>query len=112
MTVHSIISILVVTAGVFFMLVGSIGIIRLPDFFSRVHATGKSDTLGVMLVLGGLTIYEGFTLNSAKLILAILFVALANPVGSHALIKAAIRNGLKPWFRDDQPEHDREIIRK
>jgi multicomponent Na+:H+ antiporter subunit G len=88
-------------AGAFFLLVGSIGIIRLPDFFTRTHATSKSDTLGIMLVLGGLAIYEGLTLNSAKLLLAIVFVALANPVGSHALARAALRFGLKPQLRDD-----------
>ncbi|MBM4160573.1 MAG: monovalent cation/H(+) antiporter subunit G [Ignavibacteria bacterium] len=92
------VSIAMVAAGTFFMLVGSIGIIRLPDFFSRTHAAGKSDTLGIMLVLGGLAMYEGFTVNSAKLLIAIVLVALANPVGMHALAKAALRYGLKPWM--------------
>lgn len=98
-------AILVVAAGAFFMLVGSIGIVRLPDFFSRIHATSKSDTLGIMLVLGGLALYEGLSLNSVKLIIAIAFVALANPVGSHALAKAALRYGLKPWFRTDHEKN-------
>ena len=99
--VREIVALLVLAAGAFFLLVGSIGIIRLPDFFSRTHAMGKSDTLGIMLVLGGLAIYEGLTLNSVKLLLAIVFVALANPVGSHALARAALRFGLKPQLRDD-----------
>lgn len=95
-------AIFVVIAGAFFMLVGSIGIVRLPDFFSRTHATSKSDTLGIMLVLGGLALYEGASLNSVKLVIAIVFVALAYPVGAHALAKAAFRHGLKPWFRTDR----------
>jgi multicomponent Na+:H+ antiporter subunit G len=99
--VREVLALLFVTAGAFFLLVGSVGIVRLPDFFTRTHATGKSDTLGIMLVLGGLAVYEGMTLNSLKLFLAILFVALANPIGSHALARAALRFGLKPQLRDD-----------
>ncbi len=91
-------ALLIVCIGGFFLLVGSLGVVRLPDFYSRTHAATKSDTLGIMLVLGGLVIYEGFTENSIKLIVAIIFVALANPVGSHALAKAAFRYGLEPWF--------------
>lgn len=101
MTLQDILSLLIISAGAFFLLVGSIGIVRLPDFFSRTHATGKSDTLGIMLVLGGLAVFEGLTLNAVKLLIAIVFVGLANPVGSHALAKAALRFGLKPWFRKD-----------
>ena len=61
---QQIISMLFVVAGAFFLFVGSIGIIRLPDFYSRSHATSKSDTLGLLLVLVGLAIFEGITLNS------------------------------------------------
>ena len=93
-----------VAAGAFFMLVGSIGIIRLPDFYARTHATTKSDTLGLMLVLGGLALHEGLTVNTAKLLLTILFVALTNPVGAHALARAAFQSGLVPWFLKDHPE--------
>jgi len=97
---QSVIAIGFVLAGAFFMFVGSIGLLRLPDFFSRTHATGKSDTLGIMLVIFGLAIYEGFNINSLKLMLAVVFVALANPVGTHALVRAAFKQGLKPWFKD------------
>lgn len=101
MEVKEIISLMIILAGAFFLLVGSIGVIRLPDFFTRIHASSKCDTLGIMLVLGGMAVYEGLTLNSVKLIIAIVFVGLANPVGIHALAKAAIRFGIKPWFRHD-----------
>lgn len=89
----------VVTAGAFFLLVGSVGLIRLPDFYSRSHAVGKSDTLGIMLVIFGMILIEGFTLNSAKLLFALVFVFLTNPTGTHALANAALRSGLKPWFK-------------
>jgi len=87
------------------MLIGSIGLLRLPDFYSRTHATSKSDTLGIILVLGGLAFYEGFNINSAKLLIAIIFVGLANPVGVHALARAAFKQGLKPWFKKDNSKN-------
>lgn len=85
-------------AGGAFMLVGSIGIVRLPDFYSRTHAAGKIDTMGIMLLLAGLAFHEGLTLATGKLLLLIMFVAVANPVGAHALARSALRFGLKPWF--------------
>ena len=91
----------IVSAGAFFLLVGSIGLIRLPDFYSRAHATGKSDTLGVILTILGLIVHEGLTLNSVKLALLVFFVALTNPTATHALSRAAHRAGLKPWLRKE-----------
>lgn len=97
-------AVLFISAGAFFMLVGSIGLIRLPDFYSRSHATGKSDTLGIMLVIFGLICYEGFTVNSAKLAMILAFVALTNPTATHALTRAAYLLGLKPRFKKDPPK--------
>jgi multicomponent Na+:H+ antiporter subunit G len=91
-----------VIAGAFFLLTGGIGLIRLPDFYCRNHATGKSDTLGIMLVIFGLMLIEGLTLNSAKLFFALVFVLLTNPTGTHALANAALHSGLMPWFRKDK----------
>jgi multicomponent Na+:H+ antiporter subunit G len=96
-----IITVILVIFGAFFMLVGSIGVVRLPDFFTRSHATSKSDTLGIMLVLGGLAFYEGMSITGVKLILIIFFVALANPVGAHALARSAFYFGIKPWFKGE-----------
>lgn len=98
MDTQQVVSMLVVAAGAFFLLVGSIGIIRLPDFYARTHATSKSDTLGLMLVLAGLAVYEGLTFNSFKLMLVLVFVVLTNPVGAHALARAALKFGLRPTF--------------
>jgi multicomponent Na+:H+ antiporter subunit G len=104
----SIIVIFFVSAGIFFMLIGSIGILRLPDFFSRTHSISKSDTLGIIFVVLGLIIYEGFTQSSMKLILVILFVALANPIGTHALARAALKKGLKPIITDSPKPKDKD----
>lgn len=94
---QQIVSILLMAGGVFFMLVGSIGLIRLPDFYTRVHAAGKVDTLGVLMFVAGMIVYTGFSLDSAKLLLIFIFVALTSPVASHALARRALLFGFKPW---------------
>lgn len=99
MSLLHVLALVVLTAGSFFLLVGSIGLVRFPDFYTRCHATGKSDTLGVMLVILGFILIEGLTLNSAKLLIILAFVGLTNPTATHALARAAFRFGLKPWFR-------------
>jgi multicomponent Na+:H+ antiporter subunit G len=89
-------SVILICMGIFFMLVGSIGILRLPDFYSRTHAVSMSDALGIFSVMLGLIVYEGFTQSSLKLLLIVLFVALSNPIGSHALSRSAFIKGVKP----------------
>jgi multicomponent Na+:H+ antiporter subunit G len=86
--------------GFFFVAAGAIGVLRLPDFYTRLHAVGKNDTLGVALMLLGFILIEGLTRNSAKMLLLVLFISLANPVATHALGRAAWRTGLKPWKRN------------
>ncbi len=97
-------AILLVLGGTFFMLVGSIGINRLPDFFTRAHASGKVDTLGILMFLSGLAVFEGFTLTSAKLLLIIVFVAFTSPVAAHALARRALLYGMKPWYGNRKNE--------
>lgn len=106
MNVFEVVSLVLLIVGAFFLLVGSIGIVRLPDFFTRTHAIGKSDTLGVILALTGLGLHDGITLNSAKLLVAAIFVSLTVPVGTHALARAAYRSGLQPWYRGGKPPED------
>lgn len=102
MEIRTIIASFIIILGAFFMLVGSLGLIRLPDFYSRAHAQGKVDTLAIMLVILGLIVYEGFTLNSVKLVFIIIFVGLTNPTATNALTRAAYRFGLRPWFKKDK----------
>lgn len=103
---QNILTIFFIVVGSFFMMIGSIGVIRLPDFFTRSHATSKSDTLGIMLIILGLMVYEGFCLNSLKLLIIFVFVAIANPVGAHALARAALSFGIKPWFKKDKEKEE------
>ncbi|WP_022851896.1 monovalent cation/H(+) antiporter subunit G [Limisalsivibrio acetivorans] len=97
MDVITVISGVLVAAGCFFMVVASIGVLRLPDFYTRLHAGGKADTLGQGLVFLGLMVYEGFSIISLKMLLIVVFIFIANPTATHAAAKAAHLSGLKPW---------------
>jgi multicomponent Na+:H+ antiporter subunit G len=99
-------SLALVVFGAFFLLVGSIGVVRLPDFYARTHATGKSDTLGLVLAILGIAVHEGPSLTDVKLVAIVVFVALTNPVGTHALVRSAYRTGLRPWFVGGPPPED------
>jgi len=89
-------------AGCFIIVVAAIGVVRFPDFFSRMHPAGKADTLGQGMVLFGLMLYEGLTFVSLKLFLIILFIFIANPTATHAIAKAAYIAGVKPWQKGDE----------
>lgn len=95
-------AVVLVVLGLLTMLVGSIGVIRLPDFFSRTHAASMVDTTGIMILLLGMAIYERGMLDSAKLVLVIVFIAITNPVAIHALGRAALRMGVKPWKSNER----------
>jgi multicomponent Na+:H+ antiporter subunit G len=93
---------IIVSLGAFFLLIGSVGLIRLPDFYSRAHAQGKADTLGMMLVIFGLLLTQGFSVNSAKLLIIIAFIGLTNPTATNALVKAAYFFRQIPWFKEQE----------
>lgn len=103
-SIREIIAVLLIVCGLFFLLASAIGIIRLPDFYTRLHASGNSETLGLMLSFLGLVIYEGFTLLSVKLIIVFLLVFLANPIGTHILGKVAYKSGHEVWTNDKKEE--------
>jgi multicomponent Na+:H+ antiporter subunit G len=69
---------------------------------------GKSDTLGIMLLIAGLIVYEGFTISSIKLVLIIIFVALTNPTATNALTRGAFRFRLRPWFKKDNTSKEKK----
>lgn len=83
--------------GSFFCLTGGIGLLRFPDFFSRIHAASLTDTLGAGLILIGLMFQAGWTLALPKLVLILLFSLLAGTTASHAMAKAALKSGLQPF---------------
>ena len=96
MMLLDIISVILLFAGAFFFMTGSIGLNRLVDVYTRLHATTKCDTLGQALILVGVILYEGWTLTSIKLFFIIIFVLATNPTAAHALAKGAYLHGVKP----------------
>ena len=82
--------------GSFFCLTGAVGLLRFPDFFSRIHATSLTDTLGAGLILTGMMIQAGWGIVLFKLLMILLFSLLAGTTASHAIAKAALKSGLKP----------------
>ena len=98
---------LFIGAGSVLVLIGGIGLIRLPDFYTRIHAAGITDTMGAWLILIGLMFAAGWSLVTAKLLMLLLFLAITSPLASHALAKAAFMRGLKPMLgRDLVQEND------
>ncbi len=83
-------------AGGFFCIVGGIGLIRMPDFYTRMHAASVTETLGAGLILLGLMIEGGISLVTAKLLMIGLLIFLTSPAATHALAKAALIRGLQP----------------
>lgn len=86
-------------AGGAFLVTGGIGLLRLPDFFARLHATGLTDTLGTALTMLGLILQAGLTLVSVKLFLIFAFLFFTGPTATHALAKAALHGGVRPLLR-------------
>ncbi len=80
--------IVLLAGGTFFFLVGTLGLIRMPDVFCRMHATTKCDTLGAGLILLALMIHRGMSLISIKLLLIIIFIWITNPTAAHIIAKA------------------------
>ena len=98
---------LFLAGGAFFLLASAIGMLRLPDFYCRLHASGNSETLGVMLSFMGLVIYEGLTLTSLKMIMIFLLIFLGNPIGTHILSKAAYKSGHHVWTLEEDAKEEK-----
>jgi multicomponent Na+:H+ antiporter subunit G len=82
--------------GGVFCVIGAVGMLRMPDFYTRMHAASVVDTLGAGLILVGLALQAGLTLVMAKLAIIGLLIFFASPTATHALARAALLRGLKP----------------
>ena len=94
------IAIALIVAGLFFLVVGAIGMLRLPNIFARAHALSLTDSLGAFLVLVGLALYQGVSVNLLRILIVLALIYRLNPVISHATVRAAYRAGMRP----DVPE--------
>lgn len=90
-------------AGGAFCIVGAIGLLRMPDFYTRMHAASVIDTLGAGLILLGLLLQAGFTLVAVKLFMIGLLIFFASPTATHALARAALVRGLEPMGHEENP---------
>lgn len=105
-----VLSIIFILAGVFFLAAGTIGFLRFPDFYSRMHATGKCDTFGVVLSLSGMALYNlhheislASILVSLKIMVIAVFWFLGNPTATHALLRSTFESEVTPWTKDGKP---------
>lgn len=90
--------------GGFFVLVGGVGVLRMPDVYTRMHAASVTETLGTMLILVGLMLHAGWELPTFKLLAILVFLLFTAPVSSYALANAALLGGLKPKLQAPEVE--------
>ena len=92
--------------GLVFFAGGSIGILRFPDFYSRLHPAGKLDTAGQLLTLSAIALFIFQDVNlqnlltAVKIILIVIFVYITSPTATHAIVDAGVRAGLAPWTKE------------
>lgn len=100
-------TVICLAGGAFFALTAGVGILRMPDFYSRAHPAGKSDTLAQTLIMVGLLFqalqHEDLGLGAAvKLVLIVVFLFITAPTAIHAITRAAHVDGLKPWTKENR----------
>ena len=101
-------SVAAMSAGLVFVLAGAIGVNRLPDFYTRMHAAGVTDTLGAELIVLGLLLQASDWQTFAKLALVGLLLFLTSPTATHAIANAAHRAGHKPVLTRFKPPHPKD----
>ena len=89
-----------IVCGVVALLIGSLGLLRLPDVYCRIHAVGMIDTAGASFIILGMIIHEGFTLVSVKLVLIGVFLFFTSPIATHAVAQVALKSGVVPVGRN------------
>ena len=99
-----IVSWILLLAGSIFVLIGAVGIWRLPDFYTRLHSAGLTDTMGAGLVLLGLLLQAETFMVGIKLVIIGAFLLFTSPTTSHATARAALAAGLRIWQAPGIPE--------
>ena len=95
-SIFQIISWVLISGGTFFTVVGAAGTLRFPDFWARLHAASVTDSGGVVLIVAGLCLHEGWTLVTVKLLIIAIFLFITGPTSTHAIANAALISGLRP----------------
>ena len=103
-----ILSVALIGIGSVSLIIGALGVLRLPDVYTRMHAASITDTLGAGSIILGLILQAGLTLVAGKLFLILIFLFFTSPASSFALAHAALSSGVKPILDADLREDDRE----
>ena len=104
----NVIVVLLLICGLIFFTGGAVGILRFPDFYSRLHPAGKLDTMAVLLMMIAFALFNlhhfslGTLLTSLKIIIIIIFVFLSSPTAIHGIVDAGVRAGLTPWTKGEK----------
>ena len=102
----------VLAAGLLFFTGGTVGILRFPDFYTRLHPAGKLDTMGLFITMTAMALYNlhhlsaHTLLTSLKIMLIVALVFVTSPTATHAIVDAGVRAGLVPWTRKDNGTKD------
>jgi multicomponent Na+:H+ antiporter subunit G len=103
-TLIEIVVLALLAGGLFFGFVAAVGLVRLPDLYTRAHSASKSDTLGVVLTLAAAAIALDTGADTLKLALLIVFMFITNPTAAHAIARAAADQGIEPWTTADDAD--------
>ncbi|MBW1866424.1 MAG: monovalent cation/H(+) antiporter subunit G [Deltaproteobacteria bacterium] len=107
----NIVIVIILLFGLLFFTGGSVGIIRFPDFYSRLHPAGKLDTMGLLMTMVAMALYNlsDFSmtalLTSLKIMLIVVFVFITSPTATHAIVDAGFRAGLAPWTKQKKEDN-------
>lgn len=110
----AVITVIFLLLALLFFTGGSVGIIRFPDFYTRLHPAGKLDTMGLLMAMAGMACYtlDHFSLaallTSLKIMLIVVFVFITSPTATHAIMDAGARASLRPWTRKHMEEEEEE----
>ena len=108
LSIVHILSWFLIMVGSFSVITGAVGVLRLPDVYTRMHAASITDTLGAGSIIAGLILQAGLTLVAAKLFLILVFIFFTSPASSFALAHAALTSGVKPILDSDLSHGDKE----
>ncbi len=102
----NLVSWLLLMSGSIFVVLGGVGLLRMPDFYSRMHPSGLVDTMGAVLIVAGLMLQAETWQVPAKLALILVFLFFTSPTAPLAVAHAALADGLKPWTKSDGKDED------
>ncbi len=107
-SVRAVVIVFALLAGVFFTIVSAVGVLRLPDVYTRAHTASQVDTLGAGFAVLAVVVALGWTPKAVGAVLLLVFIFVTNPTAAHAIARAAHETGIEPWHRGDA-QSDRDL---